>query len=471
MNNAVASVNHRSSLSCRLCWKVTIAVFFAILCIEAAILFFSVDNFKRDRLLEIEREATVVVRNIIRSTEIDGKLSANFSAISQKLSQDSVLVGASIHDPQGVRLFDFGDGKDFKSDIIAILSSSRRFSGKGQRMDFVLSPERLRAPYFVVARLNSSEIAGDVKAFIWRITGLVLLISVFVTLVTILVLEKLVLSPIRNLATSMMLAGSDPDNPDRHLMETVRKDEWGDIINAFNRMLSESSIHLQKIQKQETELRKRADDLDITVRERTMELRETQLKIIQRLGRAGEYRDNETGTHVIRMSRSSQVLALAAGLSEKHAEQILFASPMHDVGKIGIKDDILLKPGPLTEAEFDVMRTHPQIGADIIGEHQSPILRLAREIALSHHEKWDGSGYPNGLSGEDIPIEARIVAICDVFDALTSKRPYKDAWPFEEAVEFMQEQSGSHFDPALVGFFINSLTQVKAIMEEFKDDD
>ena len=196
---------------------------------------------------------------------------------------------------------------------------------------------------------------------------------------------------------------------------------------------------------------------------RMEELRETRLQIVQRLGRAAEYKDNETGLHVIRMSHFSKLLALAAGCSPAWAEDLLNAAPMHDVGKIGIPDAVLRKPGPLDADEWATMRRHPEIGAEIIGEHPSGVLQLAREIALAHHEKWDGSGYPRGLAGEAIPLSARIVAIADVFDALTTRRPYKEPWPVQEAMSHIAAQAGKHFDPALVALFAPLLPQLLEI--------
>ena len=193
------------------------------------------------------------------------------------------------------------------------------------------------------------------------------------------------------------------------------------------------------------------------------ELRETRLQIVQRLGRAAEYKDNETGMHVIRMSHFSKLLALAAGCSPAWAEDLLNAAPMHDVGKIGIPDAVLRKPGPLDADEWATMRRHPEIGAEIIGEHPSGVLQLAREIALAHHEKWDGSGYPRGLAGEAIPLSARIVAIADVFDALTTRRPYKEPWPVQDALDHIAAQAGKHFDPALVALFAPLLPQLLEI--------
>ena len=201
------------------------------------------------------------------------------------------------------------------------------------------------------------------------------------------------------------------------------------------------------------------------------ELRRTRLQIIQRLGRAAEYKDNETGMHVMRMSHYSQILAKASGMSDWQAEKLLNAAPMHDIGKIGIPDSIMLKPGKLTDEEFAIMKTHPQIGAEILGDDDSDLISLAKSVSLTHHEKWDGSGYPNGLAGEAIPIEGRIVALADVFDALTSKRPYKDAWPLEKALGFIQEQAGKHFDPALVTLFVENIEQILAIKARFEDED
>ena len=202
---------------------------------------------------------------------------------------------------------------------------------------------------------------------------------------------------------------------------------------------------------------------------RVDELLETRLQIVQRLGVAAEYKDNETGMHVIRMSHFSKVIALAAGYSAAAAEELLHAAPMHDVGKIGIPDVILQKPGKLSAEEWEVMREHPAIGARIIGEHRSGLLRLAALVALNHHEKWDGSGYPNGTAGDAIPHQARIVAIADVFDALTSVRPYKPAWPLEDALALLDRESGKHFDPQLIPAFMDCLPEILQIRERWAD--
>src|SRR5690606_23753871 len=182
-----------------------------------------------------------------------------------------------------------------------------------------------------------------------------------------------------------------------------------------------------------------------------------------------EYKDNETGTHVIRMSHYARLLALAMGYGEHAADELLHAAPMHDIGKIGIPDAILSKPGKLTADEWLIMRQHTVIGAKILGDHPSGLLRLAASIALNHHETWDGSGYPNGLAGTEIPPMARLVAIADVFDALTCGRPYKAAWPVDEAVALIRSESGKHFDPEVVTAFLDCLPQMLTVREQWAD--
>ena len=209
--------------------------------------------------------------------------------------------------------------------------------------------------------------------------------------------------------------------------------------------------------------------LEQKVRERTRELEETQFEILRRLARAGEYRDNETGNHVQRVSLCSRALALAAGLDAALADMIKHASPMHDVGKIGIPDDILLRPGRLEGEDLSLMRSHVEIGGSILDGHAAPIMRMAHLIAVGHHERWDGTGYPKGLAGEATPIEARIVAICDVFDALTSVRPYKEAWSLEAATAYLTDEAGKHFDPTLIECFMAIMPEILEIRARFAD--
>lgn len=229
------------------------------------------------------------------------------------------------------------------------------------------------------------------------------------------------------------------------------------------------SIVKKRIRNQ-IELKQHRDHLEQLVKERTAEIHETRLDIIRILGRAAEYKDNETGVHIIRMSRYCEKIAAACGLDADEAELLLNASPMHDVGKIGIPDVILQKPGRLDEKERAVMNTHAYIGYKIIGKHDSRILSTAAIIAYEHHEKWDGTGYPRGLKGEEINIFSRIVALADVFDALTNKRVYKEKWSVEDAVSLIKDEKGKHFDPAVVDAFISVLPLILEIKNEHVDE-
>lgn len=209
--------------------------------------------------------------------------------------------------------------------------------------------------------------------------------------------------------------------------------------------------------------------LEEMVAHQTRALRDTRLQVVQRLGRAAEYRDEETGNHILRMSHNSAFLARCMGWSDAQCELLLHASPMHDIGKIGIPDDILLKPGRLTTDEWEVMKTHAEIGAKLLDGDDSELMMMAKEIAWTHHEKWDGSGYPRGLRAEQIPMSGRIVALSDVFDALTSERPYKKAWDIERALDYIQENKARHFDPELTELFLSNTGEILAIRQRFAE--
>lgn len=227
--------------------------------------------------------------------------------------------------------------------------------------------------------------------------------------------------------------------------------------------------NLLQVQLYQKSMRGRNQWLEERVRERTQALYDTRLQIVRRLGRAAEFRDNETGLHIVRMSKVSALLGEAAGMDAGQCELLLNASPMHDIGKIGIPDHILLKPGKFEPHEWEIMKTHATIGAEILSGDDSELLTMARDIALSHHEKWDGSGYPNGLAGEDIPLVGRIVALADVFDALTSERPYKKAWSTEAALAYLNEQRERHFDTRLVDLFLECLPAILAISRQYAE--
>ena len=210
--------------------------------------------------------------------------------------------------------------------------------------------------------------------------------------------------------------------------------------------------------------------LERRVRERTQDLRNSQLEIVHRLGQVAESRDPETGRHITRMSRVCAHLGKTIGMSPADCETLLHAAPMHDIGKVAVPDSILHKPGPLNDVERDRMRLHPTVGAEILSGSRSPIVQMAEEIALTHHERWDGSGYPRGLRGTEIPLVGRICAVGDVFDALISARSYKRAWSIDDALEELQRQAGELLDPELVEALVSVRDDLPGLIEPGADE-
>ncbi len=216
------------------------------------------------------------------------------------------------------------------------------------------------------------------------------------------------------------------------------------------------------------DLQKHRDELEEMVLERTRELRETQIEITNRLVQAAEYHDHQTSRHITRMAHYCVIIGRTHGVKEHELTLLFHASAMHDIGKLGISDAILHKQGTLTPDEFEEMKRHTLIGADLLYGSDNELMNMAHLIALTHHEKWDGTGFPLGLKGEEIPFFGRIAALCDVFDALSSKRPYKEAWPLEEAKKVIMEQKGIHFDPYVVDLFLDSYAKIEEVYERVK---
>ena len=209
--------------------------------------------------------------------------------------------------------------------------------------------------------------------------------------------------------------------------------------------------------------------LEKKVQQRTKELSKSIEGLLNSLAVAGELKDDETGKHVLRVGKYARILAEGYGLSRDVSNMIEQAAPLHDIGKIGIPDKILLKPDKLDQDERKVMDQHTIFGHNLIGDHDSALIQMAQSIAYSHHERWDGQGYPCSLKGESIPIEGRITAIADVFDALTTQRPYKDAWPLDDAINYINQEAGQAFDPALISVFKNNLDNIKYVCTKFAD--
>jgi len=274
----------------------------------------------------------------------------------------------------------------------------------------------------------------------------------------------------------LMVSGMD----DRQVAATATElGAYGYVMKPFgtNEMLIAVDNALRR-RDLEIENRTHQQHLELLVAERTADLtatverlsraeealRASQEEAIRRLAQAVEFRDPATGAHLNRMSRTCELLAERSGMGAERAQLIRIASPMHDIGKIAVSDEILHKPGKLTPADWDEMRRHPLIGSEILSGSESELLQLGGLIALTHHERWDGSGYPHGVAGEAIPVEGRIVALADVFDALTSERPYKPAFEVEHAVSLMRDERGRHFDPDYLDLFLTMVDEVVGVV-------
>lgn len=256
--------------------------------------------------------------------------------------------------------------------------------------------------------------------------------------------------------------------------ESIHAQAFKDGANDFlskpvNSTLFKARVtNLSNLYKSKMLLKDRAKLLEDEVKKATLEIVEREQESLRILGKVSEYKDPETASHIARVAYYSRLLALKYGLSEEEQDLIFYASPFHDIGKVGIPDSVLLKPGRLDESEFAIMKEHPNIGYEMIKDSKSKYLQCGATIALSHHEKYNGKGYPKGLKAEEISIFGRIVAVADVFDALTSQRPYKRPWSFEDAIDFLKKESKEHFDPNLVELFIGSIDEVREIYLKFQ---
>ncbi len=258
---------------------------------------------------------------------------------------------------------------------------------------------------------------------------------------------------------------SEKENLEKEL--TQKESKLVQTLDELKNISEDKSFLVQLLEEESMKLLNAYRELKST----NEKIKSSNLQVIQALSSAAEFRDNETGMHIKRMSNYSALIAKKIGLSQEECDDILYTSAMHDVGKIGIPDHILLKPASLSDEEWKIMKTHAFIGYKVLSRINTDMMKKAAILAYTHHEKWDGSGYPRGLSGEDIPLEGRICAIADVFDALTSKRVYKPEFPIEKAVEILKEGRGNHFDPKLIDIFLDSMDEILAIKEKYQETD
>ncbi len=281
-------------------------------------------------------------------------------------------------------------------------------------------------------------------------------------------IERLRATPGREMVPILMITANDQKEVRYRALQAGASDFLTKPVDQAE--FSVRVANLLALGDAQRQLSRRAEWLAEEVTKATAQIVQREVETVVRLSRAAEYRDPETGAHILRMAHYSQLLARGLGLSEADQELVLRAAPLHDIGKVGIADAILLKPGRLSPEEFDLMKMHAAYGYEILKDSSSEILQAGATIALGHHEKFNGSGYPHGVVGEDIPVFSRIVAVADVFDALTSERPYKKAWTLDAAAQFIHEESGRHFDPRCVEVFFRHWDEVLTIRQRFRDE-
>ena len=309
--------------------------------------------------------------------------------------------------------------------------------------------------YFIVAE-DRSVFYSEVRAITLQ-SGIILASSCALAIVLLGVFSLYLTRPLKRVVTAMAHVINTNDFTRRVSVEYA--DEIGGLAHEFNIMTAEIEKSYNRIK--EFALKEALARKQVVQRE---------YETLNVLGKAAEYKDPETGAHIIRVGYYATMLARLLNEDQLSRDLIFYAAPLHDIGKIGVPDSILLKPGRLTTLEFDTMRDHTQIGYEILRHSQSPYLHAGATIALTHHEKYNGSGYPGGLVGEKIPLYGRIVGLIDVFDALTSKRPYKEAWPLERAIELLVSERNEHFDPRIVDLFVASRSEMERIFYEHQEE-
>ena len=330
-------------------------------------------------------------------------------------------------------------------------------------LDFTISEHTYTGLSTYISQFNwEIFLVEDKKIFtkkIWELTYLQILIftiSLIIIILGILLALKITLDPIQRIRKGIHSIAVDKNFSRKIKIEYP--DEIGELAFEFNEMTYNLDLTYSRLKKYA---------IEEAIARKEVFTRENETLDV--LGKASDYKDAETGAHISRVSRYSLILSESLGQSQDMKELLFMAVPLHDIGKLGIPDSVLLKPGRLSPKEVEEMKQHTSIGYEILANSSSKYLKAGAVIAVSHHEKFDGTGYPKGLKGNDIPVFGRIVSIADVFDALTSKRPYKEAWPFDKAVDFIREERGKHFDPVIVDIFIENLSKIKQIYDSYNN--
>ena len=369
------------------------------------------------------------------------------SDINYRLSAFKKITGFVLLDDKNEAIFQYGDTTKILDNKANILADKVIFTDYNLFIKKDIVAENFTFGSTLL-NINLSEY-HEKQNFISLIFLAIFPIVVFVGFIVSLYLSKSYTKPSEKLLDAMKK--SDPTQNNILEIETTAQNEIKELFDGFNNQMKQISISTQEINR----LNKDIED--------------TQKEVVFTMGAIGETRSKETGNHVKRVAQYSKLFALYSGLSDKDAEMLKQASPMHDIGKVGIPDSILNKPGRFNEVERKIMDTHAQLGYDMLKVSNKPLLKLAATVAYEHHEKWDGSGYPNFLKGEEISIYGRITAIADVFDALGSDRVYKKAWDDDRIFNLFKEERGKHFDPQLVDIFFKNLDEFLKIREQLKD--
>ena len=367
--------------------------------------------------------------------------------ISYRLSALKKIDGLILFDTQKNPIFKYGNIEELERKQTNILNAKTIFTDTNLLIKNNLEAENYTFGYTLI-NINLSQYKEKHK----EITTTILLIFPFTLILGLIIsifLSKNYTRPFSRLLEAMKK--SDPTKNRITIVQTSAKNEIRELFNEFN-------MQMEQINNSSKEIRLLNEEIE-----------DTQKEVVFTMGAIGESRSKETGNHVKRVAEYSRLLAILYGIDKEKANILFTASPMHDIGKVGISDSILKKPGRLTEEEFEIMKTHVEIGYNILKGSKREVLQAASIVAYEHHERWDGTGYPQGSKGEDIHIFGRITALADVFDALGTVRCYKEAWSDEEIFKLLEEESGKHFDPKLVELFFDNFEKFNEIRQKYKD--
>ena len=369
------------------------------------------------------------------------------SDITYRLSAFKKITGFVLYDDTNKAIFEYGKTSKLLGEHESIFQEKVIFNDNNLfvKKEIIADGYTFGSTLMDIDLSEYKEKQELVTLIFLAIFPLALLLGFIVSLF----LSKSYTQPFQKLISAMK--DSDPTQNKITTVQTSAENEIKDLFDEFNNQMKQIQLSSQEVEKL------------------SLEIEDTQKEVVFTMGAIGETRSKETGNHVKRVAEYSKIFALHYGLSKEEAEMLKQASPMHDIGKVGIPDSILNKPGRFDEAERKIMDTHAQLGYDMLKLSHRPLLQMAATVAYEHHEKWDGSGYPNQLSGKDISIYGRITAIADVFDALGSDRVYKKAWDDERIFNLFKEEKAKHFDPKLIDIFFNNLDEFLEVRKQFVD--